>query len=368
MNLNLAGPRAWTQWRVVYGTFGSTGIEPTRRRTSRGGPELRNKSRNRAYQISGRVEKRFTDGMAATAHYTFSRVRDVQTPLRVNTLGFVNWSSRAVSGRHEDLSTGISLNDIPHRIVLAATARAPWRRWSTELAVYYVGESGSPFTYLAWGAVRGRGDLNADGSNENDPIYVPRTAFDTAQIRFSPTIRQVPVPGGGTRMDPVTESQQAAASSDSSKAHPVCAGSAARSSIAKDVASRGSPHGCLGATVDSRREARTGSAADITTCSTCDSDWGRYRVALHPTRACRPDRGTSGVGTTLFRYNVAAPRGRRCRPSRRSSFRSRSVTGSEGRGARADARIADRGAGLPGEGSRSRGERGSRALRRASGR
>ncbi len=52
------------------------------------------------------------------------------------------------------------------------------------VSFYYVGESGRPFTYRAWGVGR-RGDLNADGSNVNDPIYVPRHAFDTNEIRFS---------------------------------------------------------------------------------------------------------------------------------------------------------------------------------------
>lgn len=47
-----------------------------------------------------------------------------------------------------------------------------------------MGESGIPFTYLTWGLSR-RGDLNADGSNLNDPIYVPRSAFDESEIRFS---------------------------------------------------------------------------------------------------------------------------------------------------------------------------------------
>jgi hypothetical protein len=49
-----------------------------------------------------------------------------------------------------------------------------------------VGESGSPFTYRAGGA-NGRGDLNADGSNINDPIYVPRDAADPAEILFAGT-------------------------------------------------------------------------------------------------------------------------------------------------------------------------------------
>jgi hypothetical protein len=41
-------------------------------------------------------------------------------------------------------------------------------------------------TYLA-SAGRGRGDLNADGTNANDPIYVPRNASDTSEILFGGT-------------------------------------------------------------------------------------------------------------------------------------------------------------------------------------
>jgi hypothetical protein len=34
------------------------------------------------------------------------------------------------------------------------------------------------------------GDLNADGTNVNDPIYVPRSAYDLTEIRFSGTAAQ----------------------------------------------------------------------------------------------------------------------------------------------------------------------------------
>jgi hypothetical protein len=50
--------------------------------------------------------------------------------------------------------------------------------------VYYVGESGRPFTYIASGT-SGRGDLNADGSNADDPIYIPRDARDPAEIELT---------------------------------------------------------------------------------------------------------------------------------------------------------------------------------------
>jgi hypothetical protein len=140
------------------------------------------------------------------AAYTYSRVRDVQTPLRINAPGITNWSGgRVVSGRHDDLSASISLHDVPHRVVLTGTFRAPWRRAPTNVAFYYVGEAGSPYTYRAWG-VGTRGDLNADGSNMNDPIYVPRSAFDTNEIRFAQFIKRT-----NAAVDTVTVVQQQAA-------------------------------------------------------------------------------------------------------------------------------------------------------------
>jgi hypothetical protein len=187
VNLNLAGPQGVDRHgRVLYGgPIGPSGqAAPALRSDFSEVIDLQNTSRNRSYQVLARLEKQFSRGSGAIASYTYSSVRDVQTPLRVNNPGIVNWSSRAVSGRHDDLGPDISLNDIPHRIVLAGTYAAPWDRWTTVLSFYYVGEAGSPFTYRAWGAGR-RGDLNADGSNVNDPIYVPRDAFDTNEITFS---------------------------------------------------------------------------------------------------------------------------------------------------------------------------------------
>jgi hypothetical protein len=186
VNLNLEGPQGFDRnGRVLYGTIESSALSaPVLRSDFSEVIDLRNSSRNHSAQISTNLERRFARGMAATASYTYSRVRDTQTPPGTRVPGTVNWSSRAVSGRHDDLSTGISLHDISHRVVFAGTYQAPWTRWATVFSFSYVGESGAPFTYLAWGARR-RGDLNADGSNLNDPIYVPRDAVDTNEIAFS---------------------------------------------------------------------------------------------------------------------------------------------------------------------------------------
>lgn len=208
VNLNLQGPRSVDRFgRVLYGTIGASGVATPALRSSYSEViDLQNTSRNYSYQLTGRVERWVTGGLGASVSYTYSRTRDVQSPSRVNSTGLAMWAdARALSGRHDDSTLGISLNDLPHRIVAALTWTAPWQQWPTQFAFYYVGESGSPFTYLATGT-NGRGDLNADGSNANDPIYVPRSAFDTTEIRFESFTREV-----AGALDTVTALQQASA-------------------------------------------------------------------------------------------------------------------------------------------------------------
>jgi hypothetical protein len=187
VNLNLKGPQSVDQHgRVMYGKVAATGVaDPARVSGFNEVIDLRNVSANRAFQVDTRLEKRFSHRGAATASYTFTSVRDVQLPLRSGMPGNVNWSSgRVVSGRHEDLEAGVSLFDLPHRVVVAGTISAPWWRATADFSLYYVGESGSPFTYVAGGAGR-RGDLNADGAVGNDPLYIPTSTRDPNEIQFS---------------------------------------------------------------------------------------------------------------------------------------------------------------------------------------
>jgi hypothetical protein len=192
-NANLAGPQATDRrGRVLYGTIDALGRERPKAVTD-SFPEvidLRRHGNGHALALTGRVEKQFSSSFEAAASYTRSRVRDVQSITTASpALTFAFWSGgRTVAGRHDDLSTGVSSYEIAHRIVLSGTWTAPWTRWATGVSLYYIGESGMPFTFTdsAAGAAP-NGDLNADGSNANDPIYVPRNAADTAEIVFQAT-------------------------------------------------------------------------------------------------------------------------------------------------------------------------------------
>lgn len=187
LNLNLAPPEATdAHGRVMYGTFRPTGAAITNKRSGFAEViDMRSVAGGHAYQLSTRLETARDTRLGGWISYTFSRARDVQTPTRVNTRGTTLWSSaRVMSGRHDDLTPGISSNDVPHRVIAAGSWAAPWRRAPTTLSFYYVGESGRPFTYVAYGT-RGLGDLNADGSSTNDPVYVPRDAMDATELQVS---------------------------------------------------------------------------------------------------------------------------------------------------------------------------------------
>jgi hypothetical protein len=188
VNLNLQGPQGVDRFgRVLYGSFRDNGANPSLRDTLFSEViDLVNTSKNYSYQLSARLERRFSRGTAGIASYTFSRTRDVASLSRIGSTGLFLWGdARALSGRHEQLANEISLNDLPHRAVAALTYTAPWQRMNTTFSLYYVGESGSPFTYVAYSRSTTRfGDLNADGSNVNDPIYVPGNVADPAEIRF----------------------------------------------------------------------------------------------------------------------------------------------------------------------------------------
>ncbi|HSJ15532.1 MAG TPA: TonB-dependent receptor [Longimicrobiales bacterium] len=309
VNLNLAGPQAVDEFgRVLYGAINAAGVARPALRS--GFPEvidLRNTALNRSYQLSARLEKRFGQGLSGSASYTRSRVRDVQSPSRVNQRGLLMWGDALkVSGRHEDVARGISLNDLPHRAVAAFAYTTPWRRAPTEIAFYYVGESGTPFTYVAGGLDR-RGDLNADGSSTNDPVYVPRDGLDPSEIRFSGSSDEPGADNSVAAQRKRVRAQQAAFET-------FIAGSSCLSAQRGRILERNRCREPWShTTVASVRQvipvAGGGLEAGLdvfNVLSLLHAEWGRYRVAI-PQLLEHVGQTTGDAGTTqpIFRFDTA---------------------------------------------------------------
>ena len=189
VNRNLAEPNGVDRHgRVMYGVPLSKGQVTVNLAAAQFKPdviELTNESKDYSSSISGQLAKQFFTGFEGRVSFAYSRTRDVQSQRFVRNPAVDNWRfGRVLAGRQDLATVGVSDFDQPYRIVASGTYAFPWRLWTTDLSFYYLGNSGLPFTYVA-GGNQNTGDLNADGTNVNDPIYIPRSAFDTAEIQFS---------------------------------------------------------------------------------------------------------------------------------------------------------------------------------------
>jgi hypothetical protein len=171
---------------VIYDSTAANGlVRPARQPDFSEAIDVVNAPGTRSYQLTTRIERASPSGLGGSLSYTYSQARDVMTLLRVNTRGTQLWASaRVVSGNHDDFTRTTSSNDIPHRVIAVGSYSWSWFRSPSRLSFSYIGEAGRPFTYIAYGA-GGRGDLNGDGSNANDPVYIPRNALDSMEIRVT---------------------------------------------------------------------------------------------------------------------------------------------------------------------------------------
>jgi outer membrane receptor protein involved in Fe transport len=205
-DVNLRGPRLAggqpyrdINGRVLYAdTITATGsVTNANQRVlsnlSEGVIQVTNQSKDYSYSLSTGLRRRFGELINAGVSYTYMKSFDLQSLTSDRAIS--NWrNGTQYAGLESDLPLTESVFSRPHRLSLHGTLTAPWK--TTELSVYYNGNSGTPMTYVA------NGDLNGDGYNGNDPLYIPRDATDPSEIIF---VDQ------GTGADLITAADQAQA-------------------------------------------------------------------------------------------------------------------------------------------------------------
>ncbi len=147
--------------------------------------ELRNTDRGYSWSLTGQLRKEFGQNLQASAGYTYSEAYDVQSFTSSRAISNWRFSRMLVGPDLEDNRTRSGF-DRPHRIVGNLTYTVPWSL-PTDISFTYIGQAGTPYT-LRSGGSSGRGDLNLDGTNTNDPIYIPTGAGDPS----SPYVFQNP--------------------------------------------------------------------------------------------------------------------------------------------------------------------------------
>lgn len=210
VNENVAGPVGTdAHGRVLYGTIATNGratatLPPAV--VANGGTarfstavDLVNQSKDYAYNLTWQLRKRYSNNWEGMLAYTYSKARDVQSFTSSTHISNSSFG-RTLAGRIDDPYTTTSLFDQPHKLIGVLTRSFEWsRNVSTDVTVFYQGISGPPHDYI-YGGFGGNGDLNADGVQGNDLLYVPTDARDATQIQFRDS---------GTGATLVTAAQQA---------------------------------------------------------------------------------------------------------------------------------------------------------------
>jgi len=138
--------------------------------------DVYNTDENYSYTLTAQLQRPFRDGWEASIAYTYGRSYDVN-PLR-SSQAASNFRFNPISESPNDPELAPSDYDTPHRIVGSFTRQFQvLRRAPTDISLIYVGESGRPYSYTY------NGDINGDGSNANDLVFVPETS---QQVRFQP--------------------------------------------------------------------------------------------------------------------------------------------------------------------------------------
>ncbi|MEK7402865.1 MAG: TonB-dependent receptor [Gemmatimonadota bacterium] len=194
-SLNTQGPQGTGQGgRVLYATAvnaatGSRTLLPPASVTANGGTarfttaiDLQNQSKDYSYSLTAQLRKRYADNWEGMVAYTYSQSRDVQS--FTSSTHISNWQfGRTLAGRQEDPYTSVSLFDQPHKLMATGTYTLNWSKVATDFSFFYQGVSGSPHDYI-YGGTGGAGDLNGDGVQGNDLLFVPNNALDPTEIQF----------------------------------------------------------------------------------------------------------------------------------------------------------------------------------------
>jgi len=159
--------------RELYGTItGSATLNSFRSTATRVDPmdltsaiKVYNKSGGRVYNATGALSKTFADRYELDAAYTYSNSQDRIS--LTSSQAFSNYQFAPVDGSLRDRNVRPSAFDRRHKITLAGAASLPY---GFGAGLVYNLVSGLPYTWTV------NGDVNADGINGNDLVFVPANA------------------------------------------------------------------------------------------------------------------------------------------------------------------------------------------------
>jgi hypothetical protein len=142
---------------------------------------LTNTNKGYSYSITGQLQKNFSNGLYAMVAYTYADSRSVNDGNA--SVAYSNWSGRQVSGDPNENVLSYSSWLTQHRVIGSLSYRHEYLgHLATTLSMFYDGEPTGRFSYIY------NGDMNGDGVNGNDLMYIPRTQSEINLQAISTTV------------------------------------------------------------------------------------------------------------------------------------------------------------------------------------
>ncbi|WP_298894178.1 carboxypeptidase regulatory-like domain-containing protein [uncultured Psychroserpens sp.] len=137
-----------------------------------------NSDKGRIWNASFKAQKSFDNGLYTMLGYSYLNAKDVNS-IEAEITGDAFAFNPALGNVNDDVLSYSRYGDT-HRIIGVASKKWTYGsdKWSTTISTFFEYARGGRFNYTYGG------DLNGDGSNLNDLLYIP-TASEISQMQFS---------------------------------------------------------------------------------------------------------------------------------------------------------------------------------------
>lgn len=136
---------------------------------------LDNINKGYSYSLSAQLSKDFNFGLSASLSYTYGKSMGVIDG--TSSVAYSNWQYAYTFHGQDGYEMAPTTFDTRHRIVANLSYRVTYgKHFASSLSLIYNGQTGNRFSMVYYG------DVNGDGVNSNDLMYVPTTAEVNAMV------------------------------------------------------------------------------------------------------------------------------------------------------------------------------------------
>lgn len=142
--------------------------------------KLENTNKGYSYNFVLQLQKNFKNGFNSSLAYAYGRSEDLNSG--TSSVAYSNWRYVNQVNGLNNLSLTRSNFDMGSRIIGSISYKKEYLggKMSTQVSLFYNGQSGQPLSYIY------NGDLNNDGTT-NDMIYIPKSIEDINLIAYTPS-------------------------------------------------------------------------------------------------------------------------------------------------------------------------------------